>query len=252
MAKTVFKKSRYFDFFYIFFTKTKKKMEDKDIIFVLGGPGSGKGTQAQKIAKEYDIGYLSAGDLLRGAANLAKNPPKDFDPQLLKEYMEISDIIKNGKLVPAHVTIKLLKDAMVKGSQKHWFIDGFPRDMSQQKEFVENCKDCVGLLFIDVPDDVLTQRLLNRGKTSGRVDDNEESIKKRLVTYHEQTVEVIENYEKQNMVIKIDGNRGIDEVHDDCVAKIKELWTDLPTEPKEVKEEEKKEQKSSSSCCILI
>jgi UMP-CMP kinase len=206
-------------------------MEDKDFIFVLGGPGSGKGTQAQRIAKEYDIGYLSAGDLLRAAANLAKDPPKDFDPHLLKVYMEISDIIKNGKLVPAHVICKLLRDAIIKGSQKHWLIDGFPRDMSQTTEFVESGKDCVALLYIDVPDEELIKRLLNRGKTSGRVDDNIESIKKRLVTHYEQTVDVVTNYEKQDKVIKIDGNREIEIVHNDIVAKIKEIWTDLP-EPK--------------------
>ena len=239
-------------------------MEDKDIIFVLGGPGSGKGTQTQRIAAEYGIGYLSAGDLLRGAAKLAENPPEDFDEQLLKEYKEISNIIKEGTLVPAHVTIKLLKDAMLKAPQKHWFIDGFPRDLSQADEFIAGCKDCSALLFIDVPDDELTKRLLNRGKTSGRVDDNAESIKKRLVTYHKETVEVVERYEKANKVIKIDGNRGIEEVHEDCVAKIKEVWTDLPKEPKtentEAKEksaenkegEEKKKHEKSSSCCLLI
>ena len=252
------------------------EMEDKDIIFVLGGPGSGKGTQTQRIAREYDIGYLSAGDLLRGAAKLAEHPPPAFDPQLLQEYKEISNIIKEGALVPAHVTIKLLKDAMLQGHQKHWFIDGFPRDPSQADEFIAGCKDCSAILFIDVPDDELTKRLLNRGKTSGRVDDNAESIKKRLVTYHKETVEVIERYEKENKVIKIDGNRGIEEVHADCVAKIKEVWKDLPDEPekphdgprpearaaggsekkdddnKETEEEKKKENEKSSSCCLLI
>ena len=247
-------------------------MEDKDIIFVLGGPGSGKGTQTQRIAAEYGIGYLSAGDLLRGAAKLAENPPEGFDENLLAEYKEISNIIKEGTLVPAHVTIKLLKDAMLKGHQKHWFIDGFPRDPSQADEFVSGCKDCSALLFIDVPDEELTKRLLNRGKTSGRVDDNEESIKKRLVTYHHETVEVIERYEKENKVIKIDGNRDIESVHKDCVDKIKQVWTDLEEKPKqqeekpktedkaandeakaeEKQEEAKKKDEKSSSCCLLI
>ncbi|EAX91860.1 Adenylate kinase family protein [Trichomonas vaginalis G3] len=222
-------------------------MEDKDIIFVLGGPGSGKGTQATRISQEFDIGYLSAGDLLRNASKIAKNPPAGFDENLLAEYKEIDQIIAEGKLVPAHVTIKLLRDAMVQGKQKHWFIDGFPRDLSQEAEFVEKCKPCVALLFIDVPDDELTKRLLNRGKTSGRIDDNEESIKKRLVTYNNQTRPVIEKFQAENKVISVDGNRAIDVVHDDIVAQLRKVWSDLPAEPKS-----KSATAKQSKCCLLI
>ncbi|EAY07691.1 Adenylate kinase family protein [Trichomonas vaginalis G3] len=202
-------------------------MEGKDIIFVLGGPGSGKGTQATRIAKEYDIGYLSAGDLLRMAAKIASDPPAGFDPQLLAEYKEIDRIIKEGALVPGHVTIKLLRDAMVAGPQKHWFIDGFPRELCQEAEFVQKCKPATALLFIDVPDEELKKRLLNRGLSSGRIDDNEESIKKRLVTYHNQTEAVIGKFRSENKIISVDGNHPIDAVHDDIVVQLKKLWTDL-------------------------
>lgn len=223
-------------------------MEGKDIIFVLGGPGSGKGTQTIAISKEYDIGYLSAGDLLRAAAKIAANPPDGFDEQLLSEYKEIEQIIREGKLVPAHVTIKLLRDEMVKGKQKHWFIDGFPRDLQQEAEFVEKVKPCTALLFIDVPDDVLEKRLLKRGETSGRVDDNLESIKKRLVTYNNQTRPVIEKFQGENKVITVNGDRSIVEVHDDIVAQLKKVWSDLPEGPKEKVEKAVK----NSKCCLLI
>ena len=182
-------------------------------------------------ANEYDIGYLSAGDLLRNAAKIAANPPEGFDPQLLSEYKEIDQIIKEGKLVPGHVTIKLLRDAMVAGKQKHWFIDGFPRHLDQEAEFVQKCKPAVALLFIDCPDEELTKRLLNRGKTSGRIDDNAESIKKRLVVYHEQTEAVIGKFKKENKCLEVNGNRPIDQVHEDVVRKLRTVWTDLPAAP---------------------
>ena len=225
----------------------------KDFIFILGGPGSGKGTQSAWIAKHYGIGYLSTGDLLRAAIKQLDDP-KNLSQEDLQQLRELAEIMKNGGLVDDKVVINLIKKTMNEGKEEHWFIDGFPRKMSQCELFTQELGDAVACLYINVEDSILMQRLLERGKTSGRADDNEESIKKRLETYHQESQEVIDHYKEKGKVIEIDGARTIDEVRTDCIAEIQKIWKVEKLSEEEIKENEAQEKakKSEAKCCLLI
>jgi len=181
------------------------------VVFVLGGPGSGKGTNCAKIVDQFGFIHLSAGDLLREERNSGS---------ALAEM--INTYIKEGKIVPAEVTVGLLKSAMEKSGSTKFLVDGFPRDMDNLRCWQKNMTDRFSfyadvqfLLFLDCPEQVMTERLLERGKTSGRNDDNEESIKKRLITYVESTKPIIEEFRAKGKVRAVDSNRSPDAVFSD-------------------------------------
>eukprot|EP00656_Telonema_subtile_P052492 TRINITY_DN733_c0_g1_i2.p1 TRINITY_DN733_c0_g1~~TRINITY_DN733_c0_g1_i2.p1 ORF type:complete len:513 (+),score=164.88 TRINITY_DN733_c0_g1_i2:181-1719(+) len=177
-----------------------------DIIFVLGGPGSGKGTQCARIAADYGFVHLSAGDLLREEIQ-----------QGTKDGAMIAGMIREGKIVPQEVTIRLLQRALHRHPDKNkYLIDGFPRALGQATAFEEMVGKAKMILFFDTADSVLTERLLTRGETSGRTDDNAEAIAKRLSTYHKQSRPVVTHYantEPAGFVQKIDATPSVDEVY---------------------------------------
>jgi len=166
--------------------------EVPDIVFVLGGPGSGKGTQCIRIANEYGFVHLSAGDLLRAEIQCGS-----------KDGGLIAGMIREGKIVPQEITIRLLRQAMDAKPGCRFLIDGFPRALAQAAAFEEMVGHPKMVLYFDAPDDVLVGRLLARGRTSGRTDDNEESIKKRLATNHSQAAPVVTAYEARGLVRRI-------------------------------------------------
>lgn len=175
-----------------------KPFQKKRIVFVLGGPGSGKGTQCAKLAEELGFLHTSAGDLLR--AEVASGS---------ETAALIDDYIRNGKIVPGHITVSLLKKVIDETDCTTILVDGFPRAVEQAFEFIKGTGlDCDMLLFFDCPEDVLEKRLLKRGETSGRTDDNLTSIKKRFATFKTQTAPVIDAYEAQGKVKRVDGSRG--------------------------------------------
>ncbi|KAK7464269.1 bifunctional uridylate/adenylate kinase [Stygiomarasmius scandens] len=189
--------------------------EKVNVVFVLGGPGAGKGTQCKRLVEDFGFCHLSAGDLLRAEQN---REGSEFG-QL------IQNCIKEGSLVPVEVTVNLLKNAMAaalkekregdgwKDGKGRFLVDGFPRQMDQAEMFEkEVCKPSL-VLFFTTTEEVMLARLLERGKTSGREDDNEESIKKRFHTYKEQTMPVIEHYEKEGKVATVDSSASVEEVH---------------------------------------
>lgn len=186
------------------------------VIFVLGGPGSGKGTQCAKLVKDFGFKHLSAGDLLR-----EEQDRKDSEfGEMIKEY------IRDGKIVPMEVTIQLLENAVqatIKDEHNRKFlIDGFPRKMDQALKFEEAVVPSKFTLFFDCPENVMQERLLERGKTSGRSDDNEESIKKRFKTFVDTSMPVVEHFEKQGKVVKVMATRSPDEVYEDVKSKFAE------------------------------
>ncbi|KAM5351676.1 hypothetical protein ACJ41O_004399 [Fusarium nematophilum] len=184
------------------------KPSDVTVIFVLGGPGAGKGTQCSKLVSEHGFTHLSAGDLLRAEQ---QRPGSQFG-ELIKDY------IKNGLIVPMEVTIALLENAMTEVLQKsgstkgRFLIDGFPRKMDQAVKFEETVCPAKLVLFFDCPEEVMEKRLLERGKTSGRSDDNAESIRKRFRTFIETSMPVVDHFEGQNKVVKLDATPAPDEV----------------------------------------
>merc|ERR1712159_919307 len=189
-------------------TRTKKHFgaftEVPDIVFVLGGPGSGKGTQCARVANEYGFVHLSAGDLLRAEIQSGS-----------KDGALIAGMIRDGMIVPQEITIRLLRAAMDARPGCRFLIDGFPRALGQKTAFEEMVGHCKMVLYFDAPDDVLTERLLKRGLSSGRTDDNAEAIKKRLATYHSQSVPVLTKMGQSGLVKQIDASQTPDQVFAD-------------------------------------
>lgn len=197
------------------------------VIYVLGGPGAGKGTQCSRLVNDFNFCHLSAGDLLRAEQHREGS-----------EYGElIRTCIREGTIVPMEVTIKLLENAMrerldkTSSSTEGWtegrgrfLIDGFPRKMDQAVKFDESVCLSSLVLFYTTTEKVMLERLLERGKTSGREDDNVESIKKRFKTYEHDTMPVIEHYESQDKVAKIDSSPSVDEVYAESVKVVGRLF----------------------------
>ncbi|KAG6582520.1 UMP-CMP kinase 4, partial [Cucurbita argyrosperma subsp. sororia] len=138
------------------------------VVFVLGGPGSGKGTQCSNIIEHFGYTHLSAGDLLRAEIKSGS-----------ENGTMIQNMIKEGKIVPSEVTIKLLQRAMEKSGNDKFLIDGFPRNEENRAAFeaVTGIEPSV-VLFFDCLEEEMERRLLSRNE--GRVDDNIETIRKRF------------------------------------------------------------------------
>eukprot|EP01052_Picozoa_sp_SAG31_P021679 SAG31_NODE_1688_length_7528_cov_14.515143_6_plen_991_part_01 len=170
---------------------------------VLGGPGCGKGTNCAKLKEEFGFTHLSAGDLLRAE----KNRPDSEVGALISEY------IKEGKIVPAEITIGLLKDAMKQNPGKTFLIDGFPRKLDQAKTFMAEVGKPLFTLFFDVSQEAMTARIMERGKTSGRSDDNAAALVKRFKTYTTDSYPVIEYLDGMGLLKKIDAERSKEDVY---------------------------------------
>ncbi|KAF4519865.1 hypothetical protein B566_EDAN005203 [Ephemera danica] len=155
------------------------------IIWVLGGPGSGKGTQCERIVAKYGFTHLSSGDLLR--AEVASGSPRG---------KQLNAAMERGELVPLVVVLDLLKEAMVSrlANSKGYLLDGYPREAAQGEQFEREVAPCSLVLFFSASDATLTERLLRRGESSGRVDDNAETILKRLNTFHQHSRPVVQQY----------------------------------------------------------
>lgn len=173
-------------------------------LILLGAPGAGKGTQAKSLAALMQIPHISTGDILREAVTQQK--PLGVKA---KAYME------QGNLVPDELVIALIKERLSQAdAQKGWILDGFPRNESQAaflddllQEIAQAYRHAVNL---EVPDDVLVQRMLGRG----RADDTEDVIRRRLQVYHEQTAPLIDFYRLRHKLVSIDGNTPPEEVLD--------------------------------------
>ncbi|OQR68957.1 hypothetical protein BIW11_01927 [Tropilaelaps mercedesae] len=170
------------------------------VVFVLGPPGSGKGTQCEKIVEKFKFVHLSAGDLLRAE----RNTPGSEYGELIEGH------IRNGTIVPVEITCSLIEKAMKESGQNRFLIDGFPRNQNNldgwQKEMGDKA-EVLFVLFLNCSEEVATGRCLGRGQAgSGRVDDNLESLKKRFQTYQNDTMPIIKHYEAINLVRKFDTN----------------------------------------------
>jgi len=171
------------------------------IVWVLGGPGSGKGTQCARLVEKYGFIHLSSGDLLRDEVASGSDMGK-----------QLNEIMAKGQLVPKDIVLDLIKQAILKKveSAKGFLIDGYPREIEQGIDFENKIAPCSIILYFNCSDETMTVRLLGRGKDSGRVDDNAEAIKKRLVTFHEHSEPVMDHY--KNKVANIDANTDADTI----------------------------------------
>ncbi|XP_058008234.1 UMP-CMP kinase 3 isoform X1 [Hevea brasiliensis] len=170
------------------------------VVFVLGGPGSGKGTQCANIVQHFGYTHLSAGDLLRAEIKSGS-----------ENGTMIQEMIKEGKIVPSEVTIKLLQKAMQESGNDKFLIDGFPRNEENRAAFESITKiEPEFVLFFDCSEEEMERRLLNRNQ--GRVDDNIETIRKRFKVFLESSIPVVEYYDSKGKVRKIDAAKSVEEV----------------------------------------
>ncbi|TGZ63350.1 hypothetical protein CRM22_006963 [Opisthorchis felineus] len=189
------------------------RLKNAKAIFILGGPGSGKGTQCERLVEKCKYNHLSSGDLLR--AECESGSPRG---------QELKAMMARGELVPLDVVLSLLKEAMLKCVDKNCFflIDGYPRELEQGIRFEKEVCPCLCVVSFDVSEQVMVERLKKRGETSGRVDDNEETIIKRLKTFNDSTKPVIDYYEKQKKLIRIDASGTIDQIFDNVYKQLQE------------------------------
>lgn len=169
------------------------------IVFVLGGPGSGKGTQCAKLKRDFNFEQVCVGDLLRREA--ARETPLG---------KRVADIMQRGEIVPGEVTMKLLKAELsaLASVCQGVLIDGFPRAMDQAEAFESMVATCWFVLYFRCDEKEMVYRLLRRGKTSGRSDDTVEVVKKRLRTFLEKTMPVIEHYRERGLLREVNAGNG--------------------------------------------
>ena len=189
-------------------------------IVISGAPGSGKGTQSAIIVEQYGLSHISTGDMLREEIKAGTENGKKAEV-----------LINDGKLVPDEMIIAMLHDRVQKdldnGANKGFIFDGFPRTAAQAVALDSMLKElgtevsC--MLHMQVEHDLLIERLLNRGKTSGRADDNLETIQKRLDVYNTQTLPVIEHYTTSGRYKAACNNSSVEA----CFAQVKEIIDNL-------------------------
>lgn len=195
-------------------------------VILLGAPGAGKGTQAVRLAKRYNIPHISTGDIFR--SNIKERTPIGI---VAKSYID------KGQLVPDEVTIQIVKERLEKDDCKNgYLLDGFPRTVSQA-EALDGFSEIDSVVNVDVPLHKLMRRITGRrvcgkcgesyhidyldGSTSckkcdgeliQRADDNEETVGKRLEVYEKQTAPLIDHYKSKGKLIDVDGDGDIDSV----------------------------------------
>jgi len=196
-------------------------------VLILGAPGAGKGTQSKRLAAEFGIEHVTTGDILRA------NKDMETDWGTPREYMDA------GELVPDEVVNAIVDKAL--GEADGYVLDGYPRTL-EQAEFLTDITDLDVVLYLDVDEDVLVERLTGRrvcsecgasyhlefsppaeagvcddcgGELVQRDDDTEETVRERIRVYHESTEPVVEFYDEQGGLVRIDGEQRPDEVWDE-------------------------------------
>jgi len=184
-------------------------------IILFGPPGSGKGTQSARLVEQYSLIHLSTGDLLRSEIS-----------RQTKLGLEAKAIMDRGELVPDAVVVGMIASALDNNpGAKGFLFDGFPRTVAQSEaldQLLEQKKTAIGVvLALEVGEEELVKRLLNRGLTSGRSDDNsEEVVRARIIEYHKKTSVVADYYDKFNKVVKIKGEGTVDEIFSSLCSEI--------------------------------
>ena len=178
-------------------------------IILFGAPGCGKGTQAARIKEKYNINHISTGEVIRGEIARGTELGKS-----MQSYIEA------GQLAPDSIVIGMIRNYMVEHKDAAGNIfDGFPRTTAQAEAFdkilAEEGESVNVMVYMDVPEQELVDRILLRGKDSGRADDaSEDVIRNRIAVYREQTAIVADHYSKQGKYAAIDGMGTMDEVFD--------------------------------------
>ncbi|MCM1489730.1 MAG: adenylate kinase [Muribaculum sp.] len=184
-------------------------------LVLFGAPGSGKGTQSEKLIEKYGLHHISTGEVLR---------------KHIKEGSELgktaASYISKGQLIPDDLMIDILRDELEKiiKDSKGVIFDGFPRTIPQaealEKMLEEMGVELHGVVGLEVPEAELVERMLQRGKQTGRADDNVETINNRLRVYHNQTEPLKEHYKGKGKYMQINGLGSIDDIFSDITGQI--------------------------------
>ena len=183
-------------------------------LLLIGAPGAGKGTQAERLAERFNIAHISSGDLLRQHVR-----DQTSIGQTIKAYVDAGDLVADS------VVLDMLRKPVVAAAESGGYVlDGFPRTVDQAKAAFEVAHplgvEVQAAVHLDVPDEELIRRLLARGRGS---DDSEEVIAHRLQVYREKTIPLLEYYAGREWMFAVDGTRPPGQVHEDIVARLRKL-----------------------------
>ena len=175
-------------------------------LILLGAPGAGKGTQSEFIKDRYNLTYISTGQILR--------------EEMAAETeigLKVKEIISSGGLASDEIVLSIIENRVTNNLDSNGFLfDGFPRTVRQaemlDKLFSDNKLSISTVLSLEVPEDILVERMLERGKTSGRADDNIDSIRHRFVEYDNKTKPVLDFYQDKNILKPINGVGSIEDI----------------------------------------
>lgn len=186
-------------------------------ILLLGPQGSGKGTQASKLAETYGIAHIATGDMLRAAMADGTELGSRIEP-----------LYENGELVPDDLMIELIRERLgVDDTAEGFVLDGFPRTMPQARALdamLQELGRALSVVFeLQVSDRVCVERLLRRAEIEGRTDDTEEAILRRLRLYHEETEPLVEYYRAQGNLVGIHADRTVDQVFEEIQQALDEV-----------------------------
>jgi len=186
-------------------------------ILLLGPQGSGKGTQANRIAAEYGIPHIASGDMLRAA--ISAGTPLG---------LQVKPIYEAGELVPDETMVGLIRERLEEPDTTGGFVlDGFPRTIRQAEALDATLREIgqeLTVVFaLQVPDEICVERLLGRAQIEGRPDDTPEAIRTRLEIYHRETKPVIEHYRTQGILVTIHGERTPNEVFSELQAALEQV-----------------------------
>ena len=186
-------------------------------IVIFGAPGSGKGTQSDLMVQKYGLNHISTGDVLRAEIKKGTELGKTA-----------ASFIDKGNLIPDDLMISILAKVYDSfGDHKGVIFDGFPRTIPQaealKKMLDERGDKVAAMIELDVPEAELMTRLIKRGEESGRAEDNEETIKKRLQIYHQQTQPLIEWYKQEGLHYHINGHGTLERIFDDICQVIEKV-----------------------------
>jgi adenylate kinase len=181
-------------------------------VLLIGPPGSGKGTQGERLAERLGLEHIAAGDLLR--AEVEAHTPLG---------RQVSGLMERGELVPDPVILSLLMPVVLAAAEKNgYLLDGFPRSVEQAVEArtlaerADAAPDAV--IYLDAPRDELVRRIVSRAEIEGRADDNMETVTNRLQVFEEATRPLVEYYRERGLLHVVDASRGEDEVTAEILA----------------------------------
>ncbi|MCU1594023.1 MAG: adenylate kinase [Frankiales bacterium] len=190
-------------------------------LLLIGAPGAGKGTQAERIAQRFGLVHISSGDLLR--EHVARGTELG---QTASEYMN------KGDLVPDELVLTMLREPVIAAAEAGGYVlDGFPRNVGQAMEAYDIAKP-LGVavqvaVYLEVARESLIDRIVERGKTSGRADDTREVVEHRIAVYEESTWPLLDYYREREQLLQVDGDLPVDEVTDSVLAQLERVRATL-------------------------